>query len=168
MGHTVLSFKYELFENLPDGVHYIELVKDGLSEVLTVVKATDNRNSALSIIQNATPQKTPDRADVSVNTNAGGNVISQSYTVKKKEDSESLNLKHLKIRYYYTREGDKEQSFHCDNAAINMNKAPYYVDCSKMVKGTFKDGYMEISFLEDFELEEDALFFLHLSKSLND
>jgi hypothetical protein len=64
----------------------------------------------------------------------------------------AVSLNTVKIRYYYTIDGDKEQSFWCDNAEIT---SPSYQDITSSVTGTFvkmataktgADYYAEIGF----------------------
>ena len=81
---------------------------------------------------------------VTVKNQIGGS-IAQQYTVTA-SGTAPLDLSLLKIRYYYTKDGNTPQSFWCDTAGITLNKAPWYVNYTSSVKGTFNDGYLEISF----------------------
>lgn len=82
---------------------------------------------------------------VSVNTTLGGGV-SQNYMIKSSSSKEEIDISKVAIRYYYKKSGNKAQTFTCDNAGISLNKAPYYVNYTNDVKGTFGDGYLELTF----------------------
>ena len=77
---------------------------------------------------------------------AGG--INLTYTISA-SGSKPVELSKLAIRYNYTKSGDKNQIFWCDNAGLQLSKAPYYVNLAPSVKGTFHDGYVEITFDTD-------------------
>lgn len=87
---------------------------------------------------------------VTVRTSGTGS-ISQEYNISAIGDG-ALDLTKLVIRYYYTKEGSKPQSFYCDNAGINLSMDPWYVNYSDNVQGIFTDDYLEISFTKPFEL----------------
>ena len=81
--------------------------------------------------------------DVKVNTTFGSS-INQSYTISSKKGN--VDLSKLKIRYNYTKSGNKAQTFTCDNAGLQLNVAPYYVNMTPDVKATFGNGYVDITF----------------------
>ena len=87
---------------------------------------------------------------VKVTTQEGGS-INQSYTITA-AGTKDVDLSKLAIRYYYDKTSKKEQSFWCDNAGLQLNKAPYYVNLSSDVIGTFHDGYLEITFDTSYAL----------------
>lgn len=87
---------------------------------------------------------------VTVRTNGTGS-ISQEYNISATGEG-ALDLTKLSIRYYYTKEGLKMQSFYCDNAGINLSIDPWYVNYTDNVQGIFTDSYLEISFTKPFEL----------------
>lgn len=80
---------------------------------------------------------------VKVNTTAGGS-INQSYTIS--SNGNAVDLSKLVIRFNYTVSGNKAATFTCDNAGIQLNAAPYYVNATSDVKAKFGNGYVEISF----------------------
>ncbi len=58
---------------------------------------------------------------------------------------EAIDLKNVKLRYYYTVDGDKSQEFHCDYAQLSSsNVQGRFVKLDKTATGT--DYYLEISF----------------------
>lgn len=82
---------------------------------------------------------------VSVSTTEGSSTINQTYSIKPANGA-AVDTSKLVIRFNYTKDGNKEQSFWCDNAGLQMPEAPYYVAYTSSVKGSFGDGYVEISF----------------------
>lgn len=60
--------------------------------------------------------------------------------------SDPIDVSKLAIRYYYDKDDNKVQNFWCDNAALQYNKAPYYVSITSDVVGTFHEDYLEITF----------------------
>lgn len=60
--------------------------------------------------------------------------------------SEVVDLSKLTLRYQYSKAGDKAQNFWCDNAGLQLNVSPYYLNITASVKGTFHEGYLEITF----------------------
>ena len=73
-----------------------------------------------------------------------GTTISQVYTIK--SGAKDCNLKDLSIRFYYEKDGNKDQDFWVDNAAISYNCAPWYVNYTSSVKVSVTDKYIDISF----------------------
>lgn len=86
--------------------------------------------------------------DVTVTSTLGGSTINQTYTIKS-SDGTAIDTSKLVIRYNYTKDGNTEQKFWCDNAGLQMPTAPYYEAYTSSVKGTFGDGYVEISFTKE-------------------
>ena len=82
--------------------------------------------------------------DVTVKTTVGS-TINQTYTIKP-ANGLSVDTSKLTLRFHYTKDDSKEQSFWCDNAGLQTPEAPYYVAFTDHVKGTFGDGYVDISF----------------------
>lgn len=64
-----------------------------------------------------------------------------------------IDLTKVTIRYYYTKDADVSQVLFTDCAGMQLNKAPWYVDATKNVTGTFEtisgnDCYCDISFAD--------------------
>ncbi len=77
-------------------------------------------------------------------TNAGDNHIRSSFRIVNKGE-EAVDLQNVKLRYYYTIDGDKAQEFHCDYAQMgNGNVKAQFVKLDTPVAGA--DYYMEVSF----------------------
>ena len=89
----------------------------------------------------------PSAPEVKVSTMIGGG-ISQTYEISAKAGT-SVDLSKLKIRFNYTKDGSASQTFWCDCAGLQMNVAPYYVAMASDVKGTFGNGYLDITFDSD-------------------
>ena len=81
---------------------------------------------------------------VKVSTQSGSS-ISQNYTISS-VGTKDVELSKLTIRYYYSKDGSKDQNFWCDNAGLQINVAPYYVNLASNVNAVFHDGYVEITF----------------------
>nr|WP_302599458.1 alpha/beta hydrolase-fold protein [uncultured Cellulosilyticum sp.] len=87
--------------------------------------------------------------DVSVETITSGS-INQTYTIK--TDKEPIDLSKLEIRYYFTKSDEKAMHMWCDNAAVQLNIAPWYKDLTNEVNMSIeKDstGYYFLVQLED-------------------
>lgn len=78
-------------------------------------------------------------------TNHVDSAINQQYEIKI-EDKAGIDLSKLKIRYYYTRQGESKQSFWCDHAGLQLMSSPWYEEITTQVKGTFYKGYVEVTF----------------------
>ena len=92
---------------------------------------------------------------VEVTTNHSGN-ISQVYSITN-GGTKAFDLSKLTIRYNYSKDGNKAQQFWCDSAGLSLSTAPYYVNYSSNVKGTFGDGYLELSFDEVYMIDAGTL-----------
>lgn len=88
-------------------------------------------------------------------TTQGESSINQQYTVTA-GGTEPVELSKLAIRYYYDKTGSKEQTFWCDNAALQLQAAPWYVSLSSDVNAAFHDGYVEITFDTSYSLAPGA------------
>lgn len=75
------------------------------------------------------------------------NQIGMNFRIKN-TGTTPVNLANVKVRYYYTIDGEKPQSFWCDYSNIGSSKiTSQYVKLSVPVTGS--DGYMEIGFTSD-------------------
>lgn len=88
--------------------------------------------------------------DVSTNTISRKFILSNA-------GSEDVDLKNVKIRYYFTKDVDDNLNFSCDNGGLTLNKAPWYLNITNNILGQFytmatvkegADTYLEISFAE--------------------
>ncbi|SFR83452.1 cellulose binding domain-containing protein, partial [Anaeromicropila populeti] len=77
--------------------------------------------------------------------------INQQYSITA-TGTQSVDLSKLTVRYYYSKTSTKAQSFWCDNAGLQLNVSPWYVNYTTNVVGTFYDDYLEISFKEGYSL----------------
>lgn len=72
-----------------------------------------------------------------------------------------MDLSKLSIRYYYTKEGIAPESFYCDNASLQMNRAPWYVAYTSTAKGDFvrmpSDKTMANAYI-DIRIGSEAIF----------
>ena len=91
---------------------------------------------------------------VAVTTQEGGS-INQQYTITS-EGTDAVDLSKLVIRYYYDKSSNKAQTFWCDNAGLQLNAAPWYVNIATDVVPTFHDGYVEIAFDSSYKLAPGA------------
>ena len=92
---------------------------------------------------------------VSVTSNIGGSV-QQVYSISN-GGTEAFDLSKLSIRYNYTNSDEGAQNFWCDNAGLSLGEAPYYVNYTADVKGTFGDGYLELNFDEAYMIKTGTL-----------
>lgn len=77
-------------------------------------------------------------------TNPGDNQFRPQFRIVNTGDT-AVSLSNVKIRYYYTIDGDKPQQFHCDYAAIgSSNVSGTFVKLPSAKPGA--DYYLEISF----------------------
>lgn len=81
---------------------------------------------------------------VSLTTQLGSSV-KQQYTITS-VGSQNLDLSKLTIRYYYSKTSTTSENFWCDNAGLQLNVSPWYINLTSGVNGSFKDGYLEITF----------------------
>lgn len=123
-------------------------------EIIKISKELDTPSPVVSLEPSVSPA-----ADVVCETFCTGGV-SQRYTVNSTDLTNGVPLSKLKIRFYYTKEGQKEEAFCCDCAGIQSSKAPYYIDCTKAVTGEFGKGYIDITFDSDQIVKEGTLSFM--------
>lgn len=143
------------FTNCKTGLHFLEVVKDGKSEVLTLV-LYDDEVSAMEILFSSYNQNKPIHLSVDVGTQVT-NSVSQHYTIKQPGSQVPINTYQIKIRFYYDTDKKKPQSCVCDNAGIIMNESPYYVDYTKKVRTYIGKDYVEITFNDGFDMANDTL-----------
>lgn len=70
------------------------------------------------------------------NGQASTNTITNSFQIYN-ANGEDLDLSKLVLRYYYTKEGISPESFYCDNAALRVDKDPWYVPYTGQVTGEY-------------------------------
>lgn len=101
----------------------------------------------------ATPTKTPTgTANITLSstnkTPANSGSIGASFELTN-NGNDTLDLSKVKIRYYYTNENNKTQTYYCDYASVNLTAAPWHVALTSDVNGSIvKDttnSYCEIS-----------------------
>ena len=90
---------------------------------------------------------------VSVNTTANSSLV-QNYVISAKGEG-SINLSKVKIRYYFSQDGEKTQKFWCDNAGISYNQEPWYINCTNDVSASYGIGYVELNFGGNYSLSEE-------------
>jgi len=74
-----------------------------------------------------------------------GGQVNQSFIITS-SGNDAIDLSKLTIRCKYTKDGNAADTFICDNAGLQLNKAPYYVSLTSDVKTTFGNGYVDITF----------------------
>jgi mannan endo-1,4-beta-mannosidase len=108
-----------------------------------------------TVAPTATPIPSGDFTLTLTNT---GNTAASTNTIKnnirlKHESGSDIDLSKLVIRYYYTKDGSASENFNCDTAAVQYNKAPWYVTYNSAVSGSFHslttpktnaDSYLEL------------------------
>ena len=95
---------------------------------------------------------------IAVSNTGSGQVDTNTLTNNFKlvcQEGENVNLSDLVIRYYFTADGNQDQTVWVDNASIQMNQAPWYVSYTGKVVGEVvamdtptdtADSYIEIAF----------------------
>ncbi|AWB46889.1 endoglucanase [Paenibacillus sp. CAA11] len=160
------AHSYKVYRSLVSGGPYTELgtevaaefTDDNVENDITyyyVIKAVNGAGvSADSVQVSAKPRESNPPVDGVLkvqyrtnDTNADDNQIRPLLRIVN-TGQEAISLSDVKIRYYYTAEGDRPQQFHCDYALIG----------SELVKGTFvklekpvagADHYVELSFTSE-------------------
>ena len=122
--------------------------------VVTTVPPTTTAPVVTTVPPTTTAPVSGVKPVVKVTTNEGGS-INQQYTITA-TGTESVDLSKLAIRYYYDKDSTKAQTFWCDNAGLQLNAAPWYVNLSPDVIGTFHDGYLEITFDSSYNLTPET------------
>ena len=122
--------------------------------VVTTVPPTTTAPVVTTVPPTTTAPVSGVKPVVKVTTNEGGS-INQQYTITA-AGTESVDLSKLAIRYYYDKDSTKAQTFWCDNAGLQLNAAPWYVNLSPDVIGTFYDGYLEITFDSSYNLTPET------------
>lgn len=93
---------------------------------------------------------------VSVSTNCDTNTILQNYTIRGNGKG-SVDLAKVKIRYYYSKSGNKKQIASCDYAGLQLPQAPWYQDLSSQIVGNSQDDYVELKCSSSFDLNGATL-----------
>lgn len=93
---------------------------------------------------------------VSVTTNLQGNTILQNYTITTNGKG-SVDLSKVKIRFYYTKSGNKKQVVACDSAGAQLSQAPWYQDVTANVSGVSESDYVEIACDKSLDLSYGTL-----------
>ncbi len=134
---------------------------DGIMEVTLTAQATlangDVKLSAPVKIKVKLPVDNTGAQDLALAVegtgNAVGNTIAKKFTLSNTGEK-SIDLSTVKIRYYYTKEANVNQVFHCDDAGMSYNTAPWYETVTDSIAGEFvilnpavenADTYLEIS-----------------------
>lgn len=92
--------------------------------------------------------------DVTGKGAAAETTIQRKYVLTNDSDKD-IDLSKVTIRYYYTKEANVSQVLYVDSAGMQLDSAPWYVNATKNVTGTFgtvngNECYCDISF-EDME-----------------
>lgn len=102
--------------------------------------------------------------ELSGSTSTISNTISKQITLDILDHS-SYDLSKMKVRYYYTADGNVDQTVWIDNAAIKYTCAPWYTNINASVKAQIKalnyptdlaDHYLELSFEDATIIDQSA------------
>lgn len=122
-------------------------------------KPTSTPTSTPTVKPTSTPTaSTTDAKPLVSVTSDTSNSVSQKYTIKSSDTKAGIDLSKVTIKYYFNKSGKNRQTFSCDNAGLSLNKAPYYEDYSKSVKGTLNDNCLEITFKDSYILTDGYLY----------
>ena len=100
--------------------------------------------SPSQIVPSVKPSQAPvgnGDVDVKVNTTAAQNSINQTYTITAKNNA--IDLSKLTIQYAFTKADTKDMQVYMDNAAANLNVAPYYQSINSDVKTSIKRQHFD-------------------------
>ena len=96
------------------------------------------------------------------------NTISLKFGFKNNGDQD-IDLSNVKVRYYFTKDGNANQVFFCDHSGMSLDSSPWYVSVTGDVKGRFVDMPSGIEGADSyFELSlEDVTYDLPAGKQLD-
>lgn len=104
------------------------------------------------------------------------NTINTNLTIKTLENK-SYDISKLKVRYYYTSDGNTDESIWIDTAALSYSKAPWYVSVNDSTKGEINvmdnaksnaDHYVEFSFTSNDTLDSTSILTIGARIAKND
>ncbi|MBE6049688.1 MAG: hypothetical protein E7214_03255 [Clostridium sp.] len=130
---------------------YLATLKNGTTKLTFVFSGGENQILAIKVTDSS---KVPANTDIEVTfSNCCSQEIANGITPRFKitnKSSEALDLSNLKLRYYFTTDGNEENCFWCDWSSVGgSNVKGEFV---KMAEPTeTADCYLEISFSEDTE-----------------
>ena len=94
------------------------------------------------------PTPTPIPGDIQpvakVTTTSNGNTVNQNYSIVSEKDS--INISKLKIVFTADGMSSADQNVWCDNAALQLNIAPWYTPLTQAVEGKITDQSLVLSF----------------------
>lgn len=135
----------------------------------------------VTVTPTITPTPVPSGSFTLSLTNTGNSAISSNTITNNFQithvSGEDIDLSKLKIRYYYTKEGSATETFYCDTAAVQLNKAPWYIPYTSNVKGTINtittpksnaSSYIEISIDTNDTLTQGSTLTLNTRVSKSD
>lgn len=125
---------------------YLSTLTLGKHTLIFQFSQGNDYNLAVDVVDTSTPVITGDLVIQSYNGNLASstNGISPRFKLRNMGDSD-INLSDVKIRYYFTVNGDKDQNFWCDWASIgSSNVISEFVKLATPVDGA--DYYLELSF----------------------
>ena len=153
---------------------------DGIINVVFTAEATTTEDMSATSdpvkVQVKLPVEQVVEPSVKVNVahnNKGGattNTVGGQYVVT---SDGPVDLSKLAIRYYYTLEGNAAQTAYKDNAGMNLNKAPWYVNLTpdvslNVVQVSGDQYYMEITFASNQVLDAGGKIDMGIRLSKND
>lgn len=148
---NLLRFSEDFLDELPYG-------RNSFDVYANLNPSATNARSSFCVTKIKEELQEVYKMKVDVSTSVGSSV-NQFYSIQQTDSQNPLELDKLVIRYHYSKSGDKPQNFACDNAGITTNKAPYYMDYTKLVNGTIQDDYLEIGFDDSYDLKQDIMQF---------
>ena len=110
---------------------------DGNSNVNLVSANTGTKTTTMAAVTLGSDQTDVNLELASVQTSASTNTVGATFKVTN-TGSSVINLSDVKVRYYFTKDTDIEQEFHCYYADISN---PYRGLTSNVTGKFVKDGY---------------------------
>lgn len=150
MDSMYIWFNKRFLEGLPAGENEVVFNFDKTGPIIFTINVI-NKKTALQLA-------------LDKNTAVESNTIGSSLKLTG-DGAESYDLSKLKIRYYYTADGDIAQSVAVDNAGINYTQAPWYEGVTNNIQAEIvkmetpaatADTYLELGFTSDAVLNNTA------------
>ncbi|PXV95554.1 mannan endo-1,4-beta-mannosidase [Lachnotalea glycerini] len=135
MSDNVVTLKKDYLDSLPVGKNTLTFIfSEGLSQVLTIKVTEQKETTEAGLLIESYHGTTTDTT----------NTISPKFRITNTGDK-AISLSDVKIRYYYTKDGDQEQSFWCDWSNIGAsNVTGTFVTMDNKTENA--DNYFEIGF----------------------
>ncbi|MCR4945107.1 MAG: M6 family metalloprotease domain-containing protein [Clostridium sp.] len=167
----VISIEQSYLTNLSEGAKKLKVkFTAGISAIL-------NLNIVGETVEEPSHEEVSGNFEVSANSlNTSGNTLNTPLTIKA-IGNKSYDLSKLKVRYYFTAEGDADETVWIDSAAISYDRAPWYLSINSKMNGKVyrmnnikanADHYVEYTFSANDVLDNGASLYIGARIAKND